>query len=388
MRLLLRGGLALAVLTTACGKDSVGPKSPADPQATAAELAALRSLFNAAPVQSLSSVIIEVPDGSPSPLRALALAGSTNPLKHSPSLRPYAQRIDGARMFSRLLPEMSVSGVAALFPPAFEGKTFEWDFSAQQYDTTARTGAPSTGVRFILYAIDELTGSPAGPAPGTEVGYIDLIDETGSGSPKLHVKVAGVGGTPVYVDYTVTLATQTSPVKITTAGYITNGASSPDSLRFNGAVTATFSGNSSVSTIAVTEDVSFDVNSHDIHVRNWQRVTITQSETELTLSLRISFRFEHAGELVTLEGNLDVNDTTGDVSGTFTSKVDGGLYATCSVTGSSSTFTLTCVGADDDGLSADDHAALDALGEAAGHVTSVFEGLLAPAINVLGGGGA
>lgn len=375
MRLFLRAGIVLALATAACGEDAVAPKSPADPQATAAELANLSDVFSAAPLQSLSSVSAAILTSAPVP--ALALAGSTNPLRSSSRLKPYAGRIEGARLFSRLLPEMSVSGVAALFPPALNGKTFEWNFTNFEYDTTARAGAPSTGVRFILYAINPLTGEPAGPAPGTEVGYVDLIDETGSGNPKLHVIVAGVGGTPVYVDYTVTIASQSqTQVRINTAGYITNGAASPDTLEFTGAVTVSFS----PTTVSVTEDVSFDVNSHDIHVRNWQRVTIT----ETTLSLRISFRFEHADEVVTLDGTLDV-DTFGNVSGSFTSKVDGGLYATCTVTGTPNTYTLSCQGADADGLSADDNAALDALNEAASSVTTVFEGLLSPAIGVLGG---
>jgi hypothetical protein len=331
-------------------------------------------------LQSLSSVSGSISPSAPAPLAALALAGATNPLDHSTRLQPYARRINGALVFSRLLrPEMSVNAVAALFPPALVGKTFEWNFTTLQYDTTARTGAPSNGVRFILYAIDPLTLQPAGPAPGTEVGYVDLKDESNGGSPKVHVIVAGVGGTPVYVDYTVTLTTQSAAsLKITTAGYITNGAGSPDSLRFSGAISAS----GSTTSVSVTEDVSFDVNSHDIHVRNWQRATITQSGNQTTLSLRISFRFEHAGEVITLEGALDVSGTT--VNGTFTAKVDGGLYATCSVTGTATSYTLTCQGADADGLNADDNAALDALGAAAGDVTSIFEGILGPAIGVLG----
>lgn len=372
MRLLLSGGLALVLLTAACGDDPVAPKSPADPQATAAQLAALGAVFDNPALQSLSAVSAEImPAGAP-PVPALALVGVTNPLTRSAQLKPYAERIDGARMFSRLLPEMSASGVAALFPPALEGKTFEWNFTTQQYDTTARAGAPSTGVRFILYAISPLTGYPAGPAPGTEVGYVDLIDESGTGNPKVHVIVAGAGGTPRYVDYTVSIANQTT---ITTAGYITDGASSPDSIQFNGKITV----GGSATSITVTEDISFDVNSHDIHVRNWQQVTFT----ETTLSLRISFRFEYAGEVVTLDGTLNANDA-GDVTGTFTSRVDGGLFATCSVTGTATTYTLTCQGADEDGLSADDQTALDALGEASSGVSGLFEGILAPAIGVLG----
>jgi hypothetical protein len=375
MRLHLRGALAVAVLSAACGKDSVGPKSPADPQATTAQLASLDTIFNSPVLNSFGALSGTITPTSAT-VPALPMIAALNPLKQSPSLRPYAKRIEDARMFSRLVPEMSVSGAAALFPAELVGKTFEWDFTNLQYDTTARTGAPSNGVRFILYAIDELTGFPAEPA--VEVGYVDLKDETGSGAPKVHVIVAGVGGSPVYVDYTVTLASQSATsVKITTDGYITNGASSPDSLRFNGAITLS----GSPSSVSVTEDVSFDVNSHDIHVRNWQRVTWADPK----LSLRISFRFEHAGEVVTLDGTLDVDTVNETVSGTITSRVDGGLFATCNVNGTSSSFTLTCTGADDDGLNADEHAALDALGEAAGNVTSLFEGILLPAIAVLAG---
>ncbi|HWC74801.1 MAG TPA: hypothetical protein VG454_12780 [Gemmatimonadales bacterium] len=383
MRLLLAGGLALAVFTAACGDNAVAPKSPADPQATASELAALVSLFNAPALQSLSSVQITVPTSAPAPVHALALAAATNPLHHSTRLEPYARRIDAARVFAGLLSENSTSSTAALLPPAYVGKTFEWDFTNHLYDTTARAGAPSNGVRFILYAIDPLTLEPAGPAPGTEVGYIDLKDESGS-TPKVHVTVAGVGGTPVYVDYTVTLTSQSgTSVKISTSGYITNGADSPDSLRFGGAISAAVSGTSSTTTVTVTEDVSFDVNSQDIHVRNWQRLTLTETSSQTSVSIRLSFRFDHAGEVVTLDGSLNAT-SVGDVSGTVTAKVDGGLYATCSVTGTSNSYTLTCQGADADGLSADDNAALDALGNAAGNVTAVFEGLLGPSLGVLG----
>jgi hypothetical protein len=380
MRLLLRlavAGLALTAFTGACGKDSVAPKSPADPQATTAQLASLGAIFDVPALNSMSSVAGSIAPTS-AVVPALQLAGAANPLMQS-KLRPYAERIEGARLFTRLVPQMSVTRAAALFPPALLGKTFEWNFTTLQYDTTARTGAPSDGVRFILYAINELTGYPAEPAPGVEVGYVDLKDETGSGSPKVHITVAGVGGTPVYVDYTVTLASlSATSAKITTAGYITNGAGSPDSVRFSGALTVSVSSQSSGS---VTQDFSLDVNSHDIHARSWQRVSFTES----TLSLRVSFRFEHAGEVATLEGTLDVDTLDETVSGTITSRVDGGLFATCNVNGTASTFTLSCTGADEDGLNADEQAALDALGEAAGRLSDIFSGLLLPATGVLAG---
>ncbi len=378
MRLLLRpalAGLVLAGFTGACGKDAIAPKSLADPQATTAQLASLDTIFNAAVLHSFSAVSGSIQPTAQAPVPALALVGALNPLTRSPELRPYARRIEGARVFGQVLPQRSSSLIAALLPPALMGKTFEWNFTTLQYDTTARAGAPATGVRFILYAINDLTGSPAEPA--VEVGYLDLIDESGTGAPKVHVIVAGVGGTPVYVNYTVSLASQSVNYVITTVGYITNGAASPDSVRFSGAVTAS----GSETSLSVTEDVSFDVNSHDIHVRNWQRITLTQT----TVSLRISFRFEHGGEVVTLEGTLDVDETAGTVTGTIVAKVDGGLFATCTVTGTSTTYSLTCTGADGDGLNANEVEALHHLGDAVESIGSMFEGILTPVIGVLGG---
>jgi len=378
MRLPLRpalAGIVLAALTGACGKEAIAPKSLANPQATSAQLASLDTIFSATALKSFSAISGSIQPTAPAPLPALALASAVNPLTQSSDLRPYARRILGARTFARLLPDMSVRGIAALFPVGVAGKTFEWDFGTLSYAATARTGAPSTGVRFILYAIDPLTGYPASPA--VEVGYIDLIDESGSGAPKLHVIVAGVNGTPVYVNYTVTLASQSaSSVKITTAGFITNGAASPDSVKFSGAVTAS----GSQTSVTVTEDVSFDVNSRDLHIRNVQRVTLTQT----SVHLGISFRFEHGGEVVTLEGTLSVDETAGTVNGTFTSKVDGGLFATCTVNGTSTSFSLTCTGADQDGLNADEQEALHNLGDAVESIGTVFEGILGPAIGVLG----
>src|SRR4026208_1737986 len=105
-----------------------------------------------------------------------------------------------------------------IFPPETDGLTFEWDTTGiGSYQPTARTGAPATGVRFILYAVNGLTGLPTEPL--TEVGYVDLADESTASVAKLHVTVAGVSGTPVYINYTTTLQSLgESSARIGTAG--------------------------------------------------------------------------------------------------------------------------------------------------------------------------
>ena len=155
MRLFLRAGVALGVLAVAaCGKESIAPKSLANPQATTAQLASLDTIFNAAPLRSFSAVSGSIQPTAPAPMPALALAAAVTPLTESPELRPYARRILGARTFGRLLPQLSVRAMAALFPVDVVGKTFEWDFATESYAATARAGSPAHIDRSRLGAPD------------------------------------------------------------------------------------------------------------------------------------------------------------------------------------------------------------------------------------------
>jgi len=165
MRLLLRpalAGLVLAGFTGACGKDAIAPKSLADPRRRRAARIA-RHDFQRPPYCTASPRSPDRSADGTSTVPALALVSALNPLTRSPELRPYARRIEGARVFGQVLPHRSSSLMAALLPPALMGKTFEWNFTTLQYDTTARAGAPATGVRFILYAINDLTALRPNP---------------------------------------------------------------------------------------------------------------------------------------------------------------------------------------------------------------------------------
>jgi hypothetical protein len=375
MRLLLRAGLVLGLAAAAC-KDSVGPKSLADPQATTAQMEALDGLFDNAPLNSFSAVSGDIAPVAPARVAALrALVSASNPLSQSSALRPFAKGVETSRLLRQLAPALISTSAAALFPPDVVGKTFEWNATTDMYEATARAGAPSNGVRFILYAIDPFTHAPVEPV--SEVGYVDLADESSGSTARVHVTV--VGGSTVYVDYTVAVESLSmTSGRISAAGYITNGAGSPDTLRFNGKVTVSASQTSAT----ITQDVSFDVNSRDAHIRLIEQVTFTQT----TLTLRIYFSFKHGAETVTLEGKLTIDQVTGSATGTFTSKVNGGRFATCNVTADANSYNLSCQGADADGLNADEQAALQRLGDAAGHMSEVLGGILGPPLNILGAG--
>ena len=375
MRSLIRAGLVLGLVTAAC-KDSIAPKSLADPQATTAQMAALDTLFDVSVLNSFSALAGEITPVAPARLSAVrALAVASNPLTRSSALRPYSKGLEGARVVRQLVPTLTAAAVGDLFPTEVDGKTFEWNVSTDVYEATARAGAPSAGVRFILYAVDPLTSMPVEPV--VEVGYVDLDDESTASVSKLHVTVAGVGGTPVYVDYRVTLASlSASSARITSTGYITKGAGAPDSLRFNGVITVA----AGASSVSVVQDVTLDVNSRDAHVRLYERVTFTQT----TVSLGIFFRFQHGAEVVTLDGNLELDELAQTANGTIIAKVDGGLMATCTVTSTANSYALTCQGADADGLNADEQEALTAIGDSLGKVQGIFNGLFGPPVGILG----
>jgi len=57
-------------------------------------------------------------------------------------------------------------------PPELEGRTFEYNSQTGAYEPTERAGAPTGGIRFILY--DGITTL-------VEVGYLDLIDNSNFG---------------------------------------------------------------------------------------------------------------------------------------------------------------------------------------------------------------
>ena len=374
MRSLLRAGLALGLLAAAC-KDSIGPKSLANPQATTGQMAALDTLFNAAALNSFSALAGNIAPSAPRLAALRALASASNPLAGSSALRPYSKGLESAQLLRQLVPTLTSASTAGLFPPTVVGKTFEWNLTTAAYEPTARTGAPVNGVRFILYAVDPLSHLPVDPL--VEVGYVDLNDEGTANLAKVHVTVAGVGGTPVYVDYTVSLgAISGTSARLATAGYITNAAGSPDTLRFSGAISVA----GTVASASVTQDVRLDVNSRDLHIRLWEQVTFTQT----TAALRIYYRLQHGAEVVTLNGRFNLDSIGQTVDGTISVAVDGGRFATCTVAAGTGTFTLTCQGADADGLNADEEEALQAIGDGIEHATQVFQGLFLPALSILG----
>ena len=100
-------------------------------------------------------------------------------------------------------------------PEEYAGVTFVYDVETDGYVGSELTGAPANGVRFILYAVNPVTGTPVEPL--VEVGYADFtVTETAS-SGTVHVIV--VSGGVTYRDYAVTAAGGVSSLTVTIDGY-------------------------------------------------------------------------------------------------------------------------------------------------------------------------
>ena len=81
------------------------------------------------------------------------------------------------------------------------------------------TGAPANGVRFILYAINPVTGEPVDPLQ--EVGYADLLDQSTGSSNSVRVQL--VSNNVTYFDYGVTGSSTASSAQVVVDGYVTDG---------------------------------------------------------------------------------------------------------------------------------------------------------------------
>jgi hypothetical protein len=351
----------VAVIAAACGDNPLGPAKPVDPIATTARVQSLPQSFNSPVLQSFALAAPQSP-ATTRPLTSLqallSAAGTTMSARRALSAAE-SQRISAALVAA--LPQTSTAVTAAILPPEVLGKTYEWNTTSALYEATARAGAPTNGVRFILYNLDQF----GAPIVAEEIGYADLKDESTSATGRLHLLVVGTttGSDVTYLDYTVAGSATTTTANVTVVGYVTDGIHRLD---FNCTV--------AVTSTAVSADIHFDVNADNDHVRLRLKITpigpITAPEG---VRLDLTFRLQLDTEVITLTGN-DTTTQTAE-SGSFTVLVNQGIYATIKSTNGALTFT----GGAGQELTADDYAALQAIFDAVGVVLDAFNNLLLPA---------
>ena len=318
--------MALSVALAACtdGTDGTGPEDqPFDPELSAADLQVVQGAFSATMFESLavsSSGFNLVPDTGSAPAPALIQAGWAAATADS-----HWEAESAARQLQAVLALGPAS--VTLIPVDFLGRTYERDPVEGYYYNPDRTGAPTNGVRFILYAVDPVTHEPT----VTEVGYVDIMDE--STDLSFVARVVVVSGGVEHINYTVSATFGTQTFGFEVSGFISDGTD-----LVNVDLSVSFTHTDLTSTATVTHVISVPSRSFDVdatRVMEFNRETLLGSAT-------LDATFSEGAHTVAISGMVSFSE--GDVpsrGGTFEFFVDGLLFATVTFQGD----TVTVVNA-------------------------------------------
>jgi hypothetical protein len=212
--------MALAGLMTACGGgDNTAPDAPFDPAGTRSDIGAVGASFESDAMYGFASAAPAINDilGETAAAVAVRAAPTKASATSKSGMREYTNGLAGLYGPTGMRP----AGVRAAILEEHLGVTFTRNAETLAYEPSDRTGAPSNGVRFIVYAVDPITGEPTPDL--TEVGYVDIeVTET---STAASVRIEVVSGGVRYLDYTVGVNVNDGQTggSITIEGFVTNG---------------------------------------------------------------------------------------------------------------------------------------------------------------------
>ncbi|MFV1986091.1 MAG: hypothetical protein ACC682_02330 [Gemmatimonadota bacterium] len=340
------GAAMLAVALAACSESATGPgdASTLDTQGAEANLTSLDGFFSSAQWRSFEAFGGRV-DGSGVSAAVTPTIGEAGADKGA--VAEAARRLVAA---TSQIPLISAGSL---------GKTFVIDPSTGEYaPDPARTGAPSNGVRFILYA--SIDGSDA-PDLETEIGYVDLLDN-GAGTPGVDLRLVAVAEGTTFLDYRVAVEGDETAGSISVDGFLLDEGDRLD-FSFVGVVVD----NGGVPTLSVS--ATLDVDSRDFHVAIDLDGVGQESDGTFTLDLSLSFEDQSVTIAATVED--------GNMSAVF--RVNGNVFATAE----GNPDEPTIVGADGEPLSVDEIRVLGEIIEIADDVLEFLDELLEPAGNII-----
>ncbi|HEX9727973.1 MAG TPA: hypothetical protein VGA37_05675 [Gemmatimonadales bacterium] len=128
------------------------------------------------------------------------------------------------RAFAREL-MLSMTQLVPRIPLDVRGITFVIDPETLHYVPSDLTGAPETGVRFILYAINPVTHKPI---PDSPIGHADLIDLGDDLAQGVSLRFLVVSGDVTHLDYTVTAARAVDIRSLDVSGFVSDGTTRMD----------------------------------------------------------------------------------------------------------------------------------------------------------------
>lgn len=303
--------MALAGLMTGCGGgDSTAPDAPFDPAGTTSDLGAIEASFESeamAGFQSAAAAISTTLGETPAAM-AVRAAPSRMIATGQSGAREYAAAL--SRLYSQPSGGMRPVSPQAAILEEHLGVTFTRDPETLEYGPSDRTGAPSNGVRFIVYAANPISGEPVTPL--AEVGYADI--EVTESATSASVRIELVSGNVTYLDYTVGATASQTAATLTIAGFVSNG---DDRVNFDMDIH-----------IANDESISFDY-TLTVPTRGNFRVDFEEVWTSTTVTSSLELRGNHG--TITIEGSRT------ETSGSYAVEVNGDPFATITVSQGSQT---------------------------------------------------
>ncbi|MGI9626063.1 MAG: hypothetical protein ACR2QM_04450 [Longimicrobiales bacterium] len=352
-KLMTWGLLGLFAFIGACG-DSTGPDQPFSADAAAEDYAAMDAVVNSSAWDDFRTASQGFSFGG----------GSSVP-------SAFAQIVDGgleglrsgdgeqaARDIVNSIGDLDISG-QSIISETHRGVVFVYDEIVEDYVASELTGAPATGVRFVLY---ELDGSEV-PIVANEIGFVDLIDE-GDDIQPIALRLSATANDINFLDYRVELENPDGPGSgsVMVDGFLRNDV---DQLDFS--IDVASSATPGVETLDITFDASIDNRGFDIAMMMTGVDDDTGETADVTLTVT------HGVHSMAVVANV----TQGVMDGTIS--LNGDLFATMTGDPDDPTFTS----ASGTGLTAGEIAMLIRVAGVTESVFTLFGELLEPAMHIV-----
>jgi hypothetical protein len=212
--------VALIGLMTGCGGgDSTAPDAPFDPAGTTSDLDAIEASFESEAMYGFESAIPAISTTLGESQAAMAVRVAPSKLIATGESGAWKPAGSLGRLYSQPTVGMRPTVPQAAILEEHLGVTFTRNAETLEYEPSDRTGAPSNGVRFIVYAINPISGQPVTPLQ--EVGYADVEVSGTDAAPSVRIEL--VSGNVTYLDYTVGATIGQTAVTLTVTGFVSNG---------------------------------------------------------------------------------------------------------------------------------------------------------------------
>ena len=205
--------LPLALLAAACESTAPDIDTMLDTDAALADYDAVEGVLASPDWEAFQALGGRTPfSGSPAGVEAV---GALNAAGASGGPRAFAAEL--SRRLAGVAAPAGGPAAAPIISDTHRGATFVYDPGADEYVVDPeRSGAPATGVRFVLYEVDE-----AGiPILEEEIGFADLVDEGDDSAEDVALRLTVVAHERTALDYRTTVDIGVGWGEITVSGFL------------------------------------------------------------------------------------------------------------------------------------------------------------------------